>query len=162
MATKLARMVIYLDRQGNIKLWLRGLEKLHNKQKPLYLHCKSVYGKQIGRIMTSLEGSLPVMSHDPFIMWPCEIRGSLTWGGSARKPLKSSPTSCFLCNSFVEFTQELVACSCDHAFKPMLLYDFILSRRKTKEKKTDFKKEMIMNCSQLKKVVDKCIVWSKN
>ena len=36
--------------------------------------------------MTSLDGFLP-MSHDPLIMWPCEIRGLLTGRGSARKRL---------------------------------------------------------------------------
>ena len=40
-----------------------------------------------GRMMTSLDGLLPIMSHDPLITWPCEMRGSLTGAGSARKRL---------------------------------------------------------------------------
>ena len=35
----------------------------------------------------SLDGLLPIMSHDPLITWPCEMRRSLTGGGSARKRL---------------------------------------------------------------------------
>ena len=34
-----------------------------------------------------LDELLPIMSHDPLITWPREIRGSLTGGGSARKHL---------------------------------------------------------------------------
>ena len=41
---------------------------------------------KLARMMTLLDGLLPIMSHDPLISWPCEIRGSLTGGGgSARK-----------------------------------------------------------------------------
>ena len=40
-----------------------------------------------GRMMTSLDGLVPIMSHDPLITWPCEMRGSLTGAGSARKRL---------------------------------------------------------------------------
>ena len=39
------------------------------------------------RMIASLDGLLPIMSHDPLITWPCEIRGSQTGGGSARKRL---------------------------------------------------------------------------
>ena len=42
---------------------------------------------KLGRKIASLDGFLPIMSHDPLITWPCEIRGSLTGGGSARKRL---------------------------------------------------------------------------
>ena len=40
-----------------------------------------------GRMMTSFDGLLPVMSHHPLNTCPYEIRGSLTGGGSARKRL---------------------------------------------------------------------------
>ena len=39
------------------------------------------------RMIASLDGLLPMMSHDPLITWPCEIWGSLTGGGSACKRL---------------------------------------------------------------------------
>ena len=42
---------------------------------------------KLGKMIASLDGLLPVVSHDPLITWPCEIRGSLTGGGSARKRL---------------------------------------------------------------------------
>ena len=42
---------------------------------------------KLGRTMTSLDGLLPIMSHDSLITWPFEIRGSLTGGSSARKRL---------------------------------------------------------------------------
>ena len=42
---------------------------------------------ELGRMMTSLAGLLPIMSHDPLITWPCEIRGSLKGGGSTCKRL---------------------------------------------------------------------------
>ena len=38
-------------------------------------------------MIIQLDEFLPIMSHDPLITWSCEIRGSLTGGGSARKPL---------------------------------------------------------------------------
>ena len=40
---------------------------------------------KIGRIITFLDGLLPIVSHDPLITWPCEIRGSIVGGGSACK-----------------------------------------------------------------------------
>ena len=40
---------------------------------------------KLGRMIAFLDGFLPIMSHDPLIIWPCEIQGSLTGGGSARK-----------------------------------------------------------------------------
>ena len=42
---------------------------------------------KLGRMIASLDGLLPIMSDDPLITKPCEIRGSLTGGGSARKRL---------------------------------------------------------------------------
>ena len=42
---------------------------------------------KLGRMMTSIDVLLPIMSHDLPITWPCKIRGSLTGGGSARKGL---------------------------------------------------------------------------
>ena len=39
------------------------------------------------RKIAFLDGLLPVMLHDPLIIWPCEIWGSLTGGRSARKRL---------------------------------------------------------------------------
>ena len=42
---------------------------------------------KLGRMIASLDGLLPIMSHDPLITWPCEIRGLPTGGGSARKRL---------------------------------------------------------------------------
>ena len=43
--------------------------------------------KTLGRMMTLLDRLLHVMSHDPLITWPCEIQGSLTRRGPARKRL---------------------------------------------------------------------------
>ena len=40
-----------------------------------------------GRVIASLDGLLPIMSHDPLIIWPCKIRSSRTGGGSACKRL---------------------------------------------------------------------------
>ena len=42
---------------------------------------------KLGRVVASLDGLLPIMSNEPLITWPCEIRGSLTGGGSASKGL---------------------------------------------------------------------------
>ena len=42
---------------------------------------------KLGRMMTALDGLLPIMSHDSLITRPCEIRGSLTGGDSALKCL---------------------------------------------------------------------------
>ena len=42
---------------------------------------------KLGRMMTYLNGLLPIKSHDPLIMWPCEMGGSLVRGGSAHKLL---------------------------------------------------------------------------
>ena len=61
---------------------------------------------KLGRMIVSLDGLLPIMSHEPLITWPCEIRGSLTGGGSARKRLSRHR---LLINSF--FDNVLVACN---------------------------------------------------
>ena len=42
---------------------------------------------KLGRMIASLNGLLPIMSHDTLIAWPCEIRSSLTGVDSARKCL---------------------------------------------------------------------------
>ena len=42
---------------------------------------------KLGRMIASLVGLLPIMSHDPLITWHWEIQGSLTGGGSACKRL---------------------------------------------------------------------------
>ena len=42
---------------------------------------------KLGRIMTVLDGLLPIMSHGTLISCPCETEGSLTGGGSASKYL---------------------------------------------------------------------------
>ena len=41
--------------------------------------------KTLGRMMTLLDRLQHMMSHDPLITWPCEIRSSLTRRGPARK-----------------------------------------------------------------------------
>ena len=57
-----------------------------NKNHPISITRVSMTTK-LGRMITSLDWLLPIMSHDPLITWPCEIRGSLTGGGSAWKCL---------------------------------------------------------------------------
>ena len=42
---------------------------------------------KLDRMISSLDGLLPIMPHDPLITWPCEIRVSFTGGGSVRKRL---------------------------------------------------------------------------
>ena len=42
---------------------------------------------KLGRMKTSLDALLPIMSHNLLIMWPCERRGSLTGGGLISKRL---------------------------------------------------------------------------
>ena len=42
---------------------------------------------KLGRMIAFLDGLLPIMSHDPLITWSCELRGSLTGGGSPCKRL---------------------------------------------------------------------------
>ena len=78
-------MVIYLDMllikkviQSFYLLVLQG--HVTNKN-----HCISTatvrMANKLGKMMISLDGLLPIMSHDPLIMWPCELRGSPTKGG---------------------------------------------------------------------------------
>ena len=62
MVAKLARMVIYPDR--------------------LLIIRRVSMANKLGRMIASLDDLLPIMSHDPLITWPCEIRGLLTGGGS--------------------------------------------------------------------------------
>ena len=42
---------------------------------------------KLGRMIASLNGLLPIMSHDSLITSPCEIQGLPTGGGSTRKRL---------------------------------------------------------------------------
>ena len=90
MVTKLSRMVIYLVRLLTIKL-CKTLTTWSCKvtwQKSFYFSITRVpMANKLGRKMTSLDVLLPIMSHDPLIRWPCEIRGSLTGWVSARKRL---------------------------------------------------------------------------
>ena len=86
MATKLARMVIDLDRLLIIKsckaliMWSCYIN--------LYISITRVsVATKLGRMIASVDKLLPIMSPDPLITWPCEIRGSLTEGGLARKRL---------------------------------------------------------------------------
>ena len=51
---------------------------------------------KLDRMIASLDGLLPIMSHDPLITWPCEIGGSLTGGGSVRKRLSRNRLLVFL------------------------------------------------------------------
>ena len=51
---------------------------------------------ELGRMITSLDGLLIAISHDPMITWPCEIRGSLTGGASTRKRLSRHRLLVFL------------------------------------------------------------------
>ena len=53
---------------------------------------------KLGRMMASLDGLLPIISHDPLIMQSYEIWGSLTGGGSKRKcfsPHRHLVKNCF-------------------------------------------------------------------
>ena len=91
MATKLARMVIYLVRLIIIKLYKTLTTwscKVTGQKHPLYISIARVpMANKLGRMMTSLDWLLPINSNDRLFTWPCKIRGSLTEGGSARKRL---------------------------------------------------------------------------
>ena len=90
MATKLARMVIYLDRLLIIKSYkglIRWSCKVTWQTKTIIFLLQVSLATKLGRMIAFLDRLLPIMSHDPLITWPCEIRGSLTGAGSARKPL---------------------------------------------------------------------------
>ena len=90
MATKLARMVIYLIRLLIIKSYkiFTTMGCKATWQKILYISITRVpMANKPGRMMNSLDRLLPIMSHDPLIRWPYETRGSLIGGGSTRKHL---------------------------------------------------------------------------
>ena len=63
---------------------------------------------KLGRMMTSSDGLLPIMSHDPLITCRCEIRGSLTGRGSARKRL-SRPRLLVFPSSLSLIKQEIMS-----------------------------------------------------
>ena len=71
MATKLARMVIYIDRRLIIKSYKALITwscKVHVTHQNHYISIARVLmTKKLGRMMTSLDGFLSVMSHDPLI-----------------------------------------------------------------------------------------------
>ena len=79
MVTKLAEMVIYLIRLL-IKNSCKNLTTRYCNvtwQKILYISiAKEPIANKLGGMMTFLDGLLPIMSHDPFITWPCNRRGS--------------------------------------------------------------------------------------
>ena len=90
MATKLARMVIYLDRLLIIKSYKALIMwscKVTWQTKIIISVTRVFMATKPGRMIASLDGLLPIMLHDPLITWPCEIQGSLTGGDSARKRL---------------------------------------------------------------------------
>ena len=59
----------------------------HVAKKPHHISItRASMATKLGRMIAFLDGLLP-MSHDLLITWPCEIRGSLTGEGSARKRL---------------------------------------------------------------------------
>ena len=90
MTTKLARMVIYLDASNHkvIQRFDYMVLQGHVANKNHYISITSVsMATKLGKMIVSLDGLLPIMSHDSLITWPCEIRGSFTGGDSARKHL---------------------------------------------------------------------------
>ena len=46
---------------------------LRDKLKTFYLHYQRAYGHQTWQMITYHDGLLPIKSHDPLIMWSCEI-----------------------------------------------------------------------------------------
>ena len=106
MATKLARIVIYLDGLIIIKSYkdhvvLQG--HMVNKNHHISITRASMATKP-GRMIASLDGLLPIMSHDPLITWPCEIQGSLTGGASAPKCLSRPPL--LVCKIWVDIQNQ--------------------------------------------------------
>ena len=78
-----------------------------HKKKILYISITRMpMANKLGRIMISLDGLLPIITHDLLIMRPCEIRGSLTWGGSARKRLSRHR---LLVYSLIAFSTGLIS-----------------------------------------------------
>ena len=60
----------------------------HVTNKNHYISIRRVpMATKLGKMMTSLDGILLIMSHDHLITWPCEIRCSLRRGDSARRCL---------------------------------------------------------------------------
>ena len=70
---------------------------------------------KIGRMIAFLDGLLPIMSHDTLITWPCEIRGSLTGGGSARKCLSRQRRFVFIPSQISSF------CGCQTDFSEFII-----------------------------------------
>ena len=95
MATKLARMVIYVDRLLIIKSYkalIMGSCKITWQTKNHHISITRMsMATKLGRMIASLDGLVPIMLHDPLITWPCQIRGSLTEDPDF---FTSSPTSC--------------------------------------------------------------------
>ena len=91
MGTKLAMMVIYLDRFLIIKSYKALIMwscKIRFQTKIIIsLLQECLWQPNFGRMIAFLHDLLPIMLHDPLIIWPCEIRGSLTGGGSSHKRL---------------------------------------------------------------------------
>ena len=87
MATKLARMMIYLDKLLTIKSYKALSTRSCKVTRQTKTTISLLQEFNLDRMVTSLDGLLPIMSDDALITWPCEIRGSLTGGGSARKRL---------------------------------------------------------------------------
>ena len=80
IVTKLARMVIYLNRLLIIKLY-KALIMWSCKvtTQSHYISITRVpMATKLGRMMTSLNGPLAIMSCDSLITWPYEIYVSLT------------------------------------------------------------------------------------
>ena len=89
-STRVDSMVTYFERLLTIKSFyaLITWSCKVTKKKILYISITRVpMANKLGRIMISLDGLLPIITHDLLIMRPCEIRGLLTWGSSARKRL---------------------------------------------------------------------------
>ena len=90
MATKLARIVIYLGQLliiKSFKVLIMWSCKVTWQTKTIISLLRVFMATKLGRMIASLDGLLPIMSHDPLITCPCEIWWSLTGGGSACKCL---------------------------------------------------------------------------
>ena len=89
-STRVDSMVTYFERLLTIKSFyaLITWSCKVTKKKILYISITRVpMANKLGRIMISFDGLLPIITNDLLIMQPCEIRGYLTWGGSASKRL---------------------------------------------------------------------------
>ena len=69
---------------------------------------------KLGRMMTSIDELLPIMLHDPLITWHCEIRISLTGGGSARKHLSR--------HRLLVYLKTIIPLFCDSVLSHHLLW----------------------------------------